>query len=64
MECRRRVLCQPSIQSKIAVRAEVRVGQARRSSSSVLMVAKNDSVTALSQHWPLRLRTAAPRVAR
>jgi hypothetical protein len=36
--------------SKIALRAAVRVGQARRPSISVLMVAMNDSATALSQH--------------
>jgi hypothetical protein len=34
--------------------AVLRVGQARRWMSSVFMVAKNDSATALSQHWPLR----------
>jgi hypothetical protein len=36
--------------SKIALCAMALVGQARRSSISVLMVAKNDSATALSQH--------------
>nr|WP_243715213.1 hypothetical protein [Micromonospora sp. KC207] len=46
----RRVLYHPSIQSKIAARAVARVGHGRRWSSSVLMVAKNDSATALSQH--------------
>lgn len=52
MECRRRVLYHPSTQSKVAVSAVARVGQARRSSSSVLMVEKNDSATAWSQHCP------------
>src|SRR4051794_14011526 len=40
--------------SKIAVSAEAWVGQTPSSRSSVLMVAKKDSPTALSQHWPLR----------
>jgi len=43
-------LYHPSIHSKIAARAAARVGHALRSSSSVLIVAKNDSATALSQH--------------
>jgi len=50
LECRRRVLYQPSMYSNIAVRAAAWVGHGCRCSSSVLMVAKNDSATALSQH--------------
>jgi hypothetical protein len=34
------------------VMAVLRVGQARRSISSVFRLAKNDSATALSQHYP------------
>ncbi|PPA60410.1 hypothetical protein BAW75_01250 [Micromonospora chalcea] len=48
------MLYQPSIQVNIALGAAARVGQARRSSSSALMVEKNDSATALSQDCPLR----------
>jgi hypothetical protein len=42
-----RVLYQPSIRSKLALRARLRVGQDFRSSSAVLMMAKNDSARAL-----------------
>ena len=41
---------QVSIQSKIAALSPARVGQARVSMSSRLMVAKKLSATALSQH--------------
>ncbi|OJF11839.1 hypothetical protein BG844_23990 [Couchioplanes caeruleus subsp. caeruleus] len=44
------MLYQPSMYSNIACRAVSRVGQARRCSSSVSIVAKNDSATALSPH--------------
>ena len=50
LECRRRGLYQPSTQSKIAACTSARVGQDCRWMSSALMVAKNDSATALSQH--------------
>jgi hypothetical protein len=40
----------------IARRETGRAGQGRRSMSSPLMVAKNDSARALSQHWPVRPR--------
>jgi hypothetical protein len=40
--------------SKIALCAKAFVGHDWRSSSSVLIVAKNDSATALSQHCPFR----------
>src|SRR2546430_12665040 len=40
--------------SNMACRAAVCVGQGCRYSSSVLMVEKNDSATALSQHCPRR----------
>ena len=39
-------------------------GPGRRSSSSVLMVAKNDSATALSQHWPRGRPRAGRRAGR
>jgi hypothetical protein len=42
------------MKSKIAVRAAARLGQELVSSSSLLMVAKNDSASALSQHCPAR----------
>jgi hypothetical protein len=42
------------MKSKIAVRAAARLGQAMVPSNSRLMVAKNDSASALSQHWPVR----------
>ncbi|WP_326708201.1 hypothetical protein OG758_01340 [Streptomyces sp. NBC_01474] len=44
----------PSMKSKIAVRAEARLGQAAMPSNSRLMVAKKDSARALSQHCPVR----------
>lgn len=47
-------LYQPSIHANIALWAWARVGQDCRSSSSVFIVAKNDSATTLSQHWPRR----------
>ena len=53
MLCSRVPLYQP-MYSTMARRAAVRVGQGRRSSSSALRVAKKDSATALSQHWPVR----------
>lgn len=36
------------------MRAVARLGQAEVPSSSRLMVEKNDSASALSQHWPVR----------
>ncbi|PJM80394.1 hypothetical protein CH313_28525 [Streptomyces sp. TSRI0384-2] len=42
------------MKSKIAVWAVARLGQAEVPSSSRLMVEKNDSASALSQHWPVR----------
>jgi hypothetical protein len=40
--------------STTARQAAARVGQACVSMNSPLSEAKNDSATALSQHWPLR----------
>jgi hypothetical protein len=40
--------------STTARQAAARVGQARVSVSSPFSEAKNDSATALSQHWPFR----------
>jgi hypothetical protein len=40
--------------STTARQAPARVGHARVSISSPFSEAKNDSATALSQHWPLR----------
>jgi hypothetical protein len=48
VECLRRVLYRPSVQVNVALWVWARVGQDCRSSSSVLMVAKNDSATALT----------------
>lgn len=45
---------QPSIRSRIAERAAVRLGHRRSPTSSRLRVAKNDSARALSQHRPVR----------
>ncbi|MFJ2095517.1 hypothetical protein ACIOEW_40880 [Streptomyces sp. NPDC087901] len=42
------------MKSKIAVRAVARLGQAEVPSGSRLMVEKNDSASALSQHCPVR----------
>ncbi|MGX1274880.1 hypothetical protein RKD18_008074 [Streptomyces phaeoluteigriseus] len=47
-------LYQPSMKSKIALRAAARLGREVASSNSLLMVAKNDSASALSQHCPVR----------
>jgi hypothetical protein len=49
-----RVPLYQAMYSTIARRANARVGQACKSISSPLSEAKNDSETALSQHWPVR----------
>lgn len=51
------MLYHPLIHSKIARRPSARLGHAQRSSSPVLIVAKDDSAAAFSQHWSLRPRT-------
>ncbi|WTC05724.1 hypothetical protein OG794_29665 [Streptomyces albidoflavus] len=44
----------PPSSGKSLKRAAARLGQAEVPSSSLLMVEKNDSASALSRHWPVR----------